>query len=164
MPDQNLRTVVTEITISRLARDIARDIVPVTDILKTHHLSVQQYEGILNTKIFQTRLEEEVSSWASNGRERIAAKAMAIVEEGLLELFDLIHDRAQPMTAKIEALKFTAKLAAMENGATELDPDDKIVFNITINGQRKTFEDRAADPAEAAKVIDGEVTQLGNTP
>ena len=157
MADQNVRTVVTELTISRLARDIARDIVPIPDILKTHHLTVQQYDEILNSKIFQARLEEEVASWAANGRERIAAKAMAIVEEGLLELFDLIHDRTQPMAAKIEALKFTAKLASMEQGAVAVDDNEKIVFNITINGQRKTFEDRP-EP----KVIDAEVTQLGN--
>src|SRR5262245_9095484 len=114
MPDQSIRTAVTEVTVWRLARDIARDITPVAELLKTYQLSVQQYEEIIGGKVFQTRLEEEIAAWSADGRARIAAKAMAIVEEGLLELFDLIHAPNQPMAAKIEALKFTAKLAALE--------------------------------------------------
>jgi len=150
----------TEITIWKLARDIARDITPVPDLLKAYQLSLPQYEEIVSGRIFQQRLEEELAAWNSDGRARIQAKAMAIVEEGLLELFDLIHNPSQPMAAKIEALKFTAKLASLEQGAMALDPEERIVFNITIGGHRHRFEDQRAEP----KVIEGEVTQLGKSP
>jgi hypothetical protein len=165
MPSPSIRTEVTEVTIWRLARDIARDITPVPDLLKTYQLTLPQYDEIVGTKIFQNRLEEELAAWNTDGRARIAAKSMAIVEEGLLELFDLIHDRTQPMSSKIDALKFTAKLAALENGALQLNPEERIVFNITFGGNRHRFEDQRDNTAGGeAKVIDAEVTQLGKTP
>lgn len=160
MPDQLIRTSITEITISRLARDIARDIIPVTEILKIHQLSVPQYEHILGMKLFQQRLEEELSTWSTDARVRIAAKATAILEEGLLELFDLIHDKSQSMPAKIEALKFTSRLAAMENGAIQVNPDEKIIFNITINGEKKRYEQEAMPHTIEGSARD--ITQPGN--
>jgi hypothetical protein len=46
----------------------------------------------------------------------------------------------------------------MEGGAVTLDPDEKVIFNITINGTRHTYEQQP-EP----RVIDGEVTQLGKS-
>jgi len=156
MADNAVRTQVTELTLSRLARDIARDIVDIPDLLKVHQLTLAQYESILDNKFFQNRLEEEIAAWSADGRARIQAKAMAILEEGLVELYDLIHDKSQAMPAKIEALKFTARLASMSEGAVPIDPQERIVFNITIGGQKHTYEQQREDP----KLIEGDATTL----
>jgi hypothetical protein len=149
---------ITELTVSRLARDLARDLIEVKDILRNHQLTVAQYEQILSSKLFQVRLEEELASWASDAKTRIKAKAMTILEEGLVEMFDLLHSSAQPMSAKIEGLKFLAKLSAMEPGANQIDGAERVTFNITIGKDKLVYEQIREDP----KVIEGEVETISN--
>jgi hypothetical protein len=148
------RTLITDITVSKLARDIARDLIDIKDILRIHQITLAQYEQIIESKLFQVRLDEEVASWASDAKTRIRAKATTILEEGLVEMFDLVHSPAQPMSAKIEGLKFLAKLSAMEPGQNQVDASEKVIFNITIGAKELHFEQQREDP----KVIEGEAT------
>lgn len=136
---------VGEVTISQLAREIAREIVPTDVVLKKFQLDTQTYEKIFDLPFFQRRLEEELAVWngsdSSSIRTRIAAKAATVIEESLVEVFDLIHDRSQPLSGKVEALKFAARLASMGDGAVNAsDTDGKVVINISFGGEKITFE------------------------
>lgn len=134
-----------ELTISQLAREVARNIMPLDAVLQKFNLTTQAYETVLDLPFFQRRLEEELAVWngsdSASIRTRIAAKAATVIEESLLEVFDLVHDKNQPLSGKVEALKFAARLASMGEGAlTPVDTDGKVVINISFNGQNASFE------------------------
>lgn len=135
---------VSEVTISQLAREIAREIVPTDIVLKKFQLDSNTYEKIFDLPFFQRRLEEELALWngsdSTSIRTRIAAKAATVIEESLLEVFDLIHDKAQPLSGKVEALKFAARLASMDGGAVARDTDAKVVINISFGKEQATFD------------------------
>lgn len=142
---------VTDTTISQLAREVAREIIPTDAILKRFKLDTQTAERIFDLPYFQRRLEEELAVWNGSDshsiRTRIAAKAASVIEESLLEVFDLIHDKSQPLSGKVEALKFAARLASMGDGA--VDPtggDGKVVINISFGGEKHTFEKERIEP------------------
>lgn len=145
MPD--VTTVVTqpgELVISQLAREVAREIIPKDAVLRKFQLDTQTYEKILDLPFFQRRLEEELVIWNGSDsgsiRARVAAKAATLIEESLLEVFDLIHDKNQPLSGKIEALKFASRLAAMESGANIQNDDTKVVINISFGNEKASFE------------------------
>jgi hypothetical protein len=151
----------TDLLISQLAREIAREIVPFDAILRKFKLDTQTYERVFDMPFFQRRLEEELAVWNGSDsgsiRARVAAKAATVIEESLMEVFDLIHDKSQPLSGKVEALKFAAKLASMGEGA-EVDSGEKIVFNITIGNTQLKFETQ-----RDMKTIDGEAhEELGS--
>ena len=138
-------TEVTDTTISQIAREVARDIIPIDAVLRKFKLDTQTYDKIFDLPYFQRRLEEELAVWNGSDshtiRARIAAKAASVIEESLLEVFDLIHDKSQPLSGKVEALKFAARLASMGEGA--VDPsavDGKVIINIAFGGDKVTFE------------------------
>src|SRR5215467_15903401 len=107
--------------ISMLAREVARDIRPLDQILKLFNLSAQDFEYLIEVPFFQTRLREETLLWnatdAPSIAERIKAKAGTLVEDCLLEVYALIHDPNQPMSAKVEALKWAARMAGVSDVA-----------------------------------------------
>ena len=159
---QTLSPVVpNELLISQLAREIAREIIPYDAILKKFKLDTQTYERVFDMPFFQRRLEEELAVWngsdSTSIRARVAAKAATVIEESLMEVYDLIHDKSQPLSGKVEALKFAARLASMGEG-NQVDTSEKIIFNISIGGSTLKFETQR-DP----KVIDGEVTEAVDT-
>ena len=80
-----------------------------------------------------------------------------MIEESLMEVYDLIHDKSQPLSGKVEALKFAARLASMGEGA-QVDTSEKIIFNISIGGSAAKIRNPAISP-----VIEGEVTEAVDT-
>lgn len=149
---------VDDVLISQLARETARDLLPADAVLKRFKLDTHTYERILDLPFFQRRLEEELAVWNGSDsgsiRMRIAAKAATVIEESLLEVFDLIHDKSQPLSGKVEALKFAARLASMGDG-TNVDTSEKIIFNISIGSKELRFETQR-DP----KLIEGEAETM----
>jgi hypothetical protein len=149
-----------ELLISQLAREIAREIIPFDAVLKKFKLDSQTYERVFDMPFFQRRLEEELAVWNGSDsgsiRARVAAKAATVIEESLMEVYDLIHDKSQPLSGKVEALKFAARLASMGEGATA-DTSEKIIFNISIGGAQLKFE------TQRSPVIEGEVTEAVDT-
>lgn len=147
-----------ELLISQLAREIAREIIPFNAILKKFRLDTQTYERVFDLPFFQRRLEEELAHWNGSDsgsiKARVAAKAATVIEESLMEVFELIHDKAQPLSGKVEALKFAARLASMGEGS-QVDTGEKIVFNISIGKESLRFETQ-----REMKTIEGEADDV----
>jgi hypothetical protein len=134
-----------ELLASRLAREVARDLVPIDQICERYKIDDDTYERILRHPLFQQRLQEEVDIWnASTPRaitERISAKAATMIEESLIEVYELVHDKNQPMSAKIEALKWASKLAGVgERETKDLIPGERVRFNIFIGDKKVSLE------------------------
>lgn len=144
---------------SQLAREIARNLIPLSEIQERYRLDEDQYQRIVGSSYFRLRLEEEQDLWNASTpkaiNERIQAKTGTMIEESLPEIFDLIHDRKQPMAAKIDALKWASSVAGLikrsdQSGGTA----ERVRFNIYIGEKQMAFDKPIAD----APVIDG--TQL----
>lgn len=151
-----------DVLISQLAREVARDLMPTDAVLKRFRLDSQTYERVLDLPFFQHRLEEELAIWngsdSNSIRARIAAKAATVIEESLMEVFDLVHDKSQPLSGKVEALKFAARLASMGEGSG-VDTSEKVIINITFGQDKLHFETQRA--GDDAMLIDAEPVPVG---
>jgi len=155
---------VTDAIISRIAREIARNLYPPATIRENYKLSQEEFDEILSTPFFKTRLEEECDIWnasdATSITKRIAAKAATLVEECLIEVYSLVHDKTQPMAAKIEALKWASRMAGIEqnpNVKAGGELDNRVKITINIGNDRVSFDKERALPP---KVIEGDVIEL----
>jgi hypothetical protein len=147
---------------SRLARELARDIKPLKEILQQFHLSEDQFDKVVESSFFQIRLAEETQLWNASDpltiRGRIETKAATMVEDMLLEAYTLFHDRNQPMAAKVEMLKWAARVAGLGDaaGVRGSNSDNQVKITINIAGKELAF-DKEKLPE---RVIDADVVQL----
>src|SRR5262245_33393901 len=113
-PSDNLLTL-DDATISRIARECARDIYPPKEIRERYKLTPDEFDRVVESQFFKVRLAEEVDLWnASDAKSiatRIGVKSATMVEECLVEVYSLIHDKTQPMAPKIAALQWASRLA-----------------------------------------------------
>lgn len=125
----------TEVTLLRLAREIAMDIHPVTDILARHDISVEEFNRIRQLPHFNQLLRDAVETWQSalNTNERVKTKAAAMMEEWLPELNTRIHDRSESLLAKIKAGELAARLAGMGLRDAHIEGDTGSKFSVVIN-------------------------------
>lgn len=168
MPDmpEDEQPELSELTVFRLAREIARDLSDVSAICEQYKITDEQYQRCLHSPIFQRRLEEELDIWNAStplaAVERIKVKAGAMIEEALPEVYQMLHDKDQPMAAKIRALEWASKMAGIGETVSlgALPPGvasgsgPGLQFNIFIGGQKQTFQQQDVQPV----VVEGEVT------
>jgi hypothetical protein len=116
-----------------LAREIAFDIFPMEDIIALHKLSDEEWAKIQANQRFQQMLASMTREWASaaNTRERVKMKAATGLESVLETYIREIIDPQIPLTQRVEAGKFLAKLG-------ELGPEAHILggaggSSVTIN-------------------------------
>ena len=147
----------TELDLSRLAREIARNLRPLDMILQTLNISIPQFEKIRDNPIFLTRMGEEAAVWgastAGSLRNRISTKAQIAVEELLHEAIDIVQDKKLGGAARIQALQFIAKMGQLGEGdPTQGDAAGRVAINIFLNNQKITFEKEETQP----KIIEGD--------
>lgn len=153
-----------ELLASRLAREVARDLVPVEQVCERYKISDATYERILRNPMFQQRLQEEIDIWnASTPRaitERISAKSATMIEESLVEIYELIHDKNQPMVAKVKALEWASRLAGVGvQESKDLLPGERVRFNIFIGDKKVSIEKEAEQ-----KTIEGTAVLVDKDP
>lgn len=148
-------TKLTDVTLVRIARELAMDIHPVEEILKTHGIDSKQWENIQEMPRFRALLETEMAQWngALNTHERVKIKAAAMIEDWLPEAYERLHDKAETLPAKTELGKLVRDLAGFSKGGLNVEGGGE-KFSVTINlgadSQLKFEKD------VTPKVIDGE--------
>lgn len=146
--------VVDDLTVMKLARELAKDIQPLEVILKFMALSPAQWDKINAMPHFQTVLRQECEAWAgaSNTAERVKLKSLAFVEELLPEFYTRAHDTRELLSAKTEVLKTVARFAGVgATGGGDGGLSEK--FSVTINlGADRTLKIEKNLPTQ---VIDG---------
>lgn len=160
MADDDNMLALDDAMISRVAREIARDIYPPQEIRVRYKLTEEEFDRITTSSFFQIRLKEEVELWNATDpmaiARRIGTKSATMVEECLVEVYALIHDRTQPMAPKIAALQWASRLAGFTDNPSvknSADQQDRIKFNIIINNQRVSFE----EPNDRPPIIEGAI-------
>lgn len=139
-----VETNVTELKLLQLAREIAMDIRPLEEILQVHDVDQALWQQIQANPRFRQYVESEAAAWhgSLNTHERVKLKAAAMLEEWLPELYSRMHDRAENLSAKIEAGKLARDLAGFAKGGVGVESAGER-FSVTINlGQdsKLTFE------------------------
>ncbi len=90
-----------------LARELAMDIHEPVDILKRLNISEDEWHRISSNPVFKTMVSQEMEVWGSalNTKERIEVKTLTIIEDTLLEFSARLHDKNEPLSAKVELFK-----------------------------------------------------------
>lgn len=138
-PTTDLASDVFDKTLLQLAREIAMDIYPLSEILLNTGVTLAQWEAIQRNPRFVAYLEANVAEWSSakNTSERVRLKSAVLLEEWLPKLHNEMHGNEASLNAKVEAAKLLAKIAGVERPVNE-GGDGSGGFHVTINlGDRR---------------------------
>lgn len=133
----------------KLAREIAMDIRPLEEVLKSHGVSGPRWTEIQAIPRFQQYLRQAMEEWASaaNTSERVRLKSLAIVEEVLPEFYARMHDARETLTAKTEVLKSIAKFGGVGNGpGTDVDLGNRMTVTINLGEDKKIQIEKDVTP------------------
>lgn len=133
---------VTDLSLLKLAREIAQDIHLLEDILANHNVSPENWQQIQQNPRFISYLESETANWnaALNTQERVRIKAASAVEEWLPELYARVHDANENLSAKVEAGKLLRDLAGFSKGGVGMEATGErfsVVINLGTDNQLK---------------------------
>src|SRR5262245_25878314 len=99
----------TELDVSRLAREISRNLKPLEMVLEQLSISSEQWENIQDNQIFKQRLGEEAAIWSASTKQsiqdRVGIKAAVMVEELLLDAVGMVQNDTLPGVARVQALQ-----------------------------------------------------------
>jgi len=101
---------------SRLAVEIAIQIRPVADILGVYNLSRKDLVRKLKDPMFRDMVKQAKSLWSSDlsVKERIRLKSQVLVEDSMLEIFSILHNRDNAIPARLDAFKQLARVAEVD--------------------------------------------------
>lgn len=123
----------------RLAHECARDVYPLDDILTLFKLDENYFEEyIRNHPIFMRYFAEAAQMWgaASNFKERSALKAGILFEEWLTECNVLLHDREQPLAAKVTLGQMLARISGVEKEkGAGVQAGERVIVNIDLSAR-----------------------------
>src|SRR4051812_48254966 len=93
-----------QITMRRLARELAMDILPREVIYELFDLDDDKWSQLAKNPRFVEMLKQETQVWgtALNTRERIDLKTLSMIEEALPAMWELMHDKSEPAAARVE--------------------------------------------------------------
>lgn len=138
------------VNFAALARELAMDILPLSDILRLHQIDDDSWTKIQANQNFQRQLDELVKEWnsATNVRERMKIKAATALEAQLEVIVQDIADPGIPLTQRVEAAKLLARLGDLD-GQREQGIGERFSISINIGDVHRNVEVRPM------KVIDG---------
>lgn len=144
---------ISELTLLKLSREIAKDIHPIETILERFGISLELWNEITKLPRFVNFLQSEKEAWdgASNTPERVKIKSLSFIEELLPEMYERAHDPREPLSSKVELLKTIGRfggVGASENGATA---GEKLSVTINLGADNQLTFEKDITP----KVIEG---------
>jgi hypothetical protein len=137
-----------DVTLLKLAREIAMDIRPLEDLLASLEISAENWGIIQSLPTFQTYLRGAVEEWqsATNTQERVRLKSLSFVEEALPEFFARAHDPKESLAAKTEVLKAVAKFAGVGGMADAAVSGEKLTVTINLGADNQLKIERDVTP------------------
>jgi len=156
----------SDLTMIKLAREIAMDIQPLPEIFKQYAITDETWAELQRNTKFQMLLATEVEAWqtALNTHERVKMKSASMLEEWLPTLYRRMSDDEEALPATIEAGKMLARIAGL-GMPTDISGaiGERFVINISM-GPQATPVEFTKDVTPVPKIIDNEVTSGGNAP
>lgn len=138
-----------DVILLKLAREIAMDIQPLPNILKTHDVDEAQWEMISQNTSFQRYLRAALEEWqsATNTAERVRLKSLSFVEEALPEFFARAHDPKESLAAKTEVLKTVAKFAGVGGNVEGAVSGEKLTVTINLGADNQLRIEKDVTPS-----------------
>lgn len=140
MDDQSASnlTALLDPSLGELAREIAMGIQDIPEILKQHGRSPAEFRRLCQDETFKRLLDSAVREWNSalSTGDRIRVKSQAMVEASLEQLHAANVSDKVPLAARIEGMKFAARLGGLlsERGEAQGTKGGAGAgFQITIN-------------------------------
>ena len=125
---------------SRLAMELAIEISELPDILERYELTADQLKEKLNNTQFRQAVREAKITWKSDlsVKERIRIKSMVLVEDSLLELYSIFHNKELAVVGRMDAFKSLAKVATVDTPDKEgTQAGERVHIQINIPGVEK---------------------------
>jgi hypothetical protein len=143
-----------ELTIVKLAREIAMDLRPIEDIVESLGISSPEWDAIQALPLFQDRVRTATEEWQSgmNTSERVRMKSLAFVEEALPEFFARAHDPKEGLAAKTEVLKTISKFAGIGRSVDGVGSGERMVVTINLGADHQLKVEKNVTP----QVIEGQ--------
>jgi hypothetical protein len=123
------------IEFSALAREIAMDIFPPSEIVALHRLTEDEWDRVQSNPKFQQMVADMSAEWnsAANTRERVKVKAATGLESVLETYIRDIADPAIPLNQRVEAGKFLARVGELDNAQNIMGGGGGSGFHIQLN-------------------------------
>jgi hypothetical protein len=119
----------------RIAEELAMRIEPAAKVLARHEVTPAEYAVLRTTPAFRTHLREALSRWQSPpmAPERIAAKAVTLVESALPGMAGIIEDDKAPAAARVGAFGQIRALSGLGDKDRDAGRErEKFVLNIVL--------------------------------
>lgn len=145
-----------DVTLLKLAREIATDIRPIGDVLETFKIAPKEWENLQKHPHFQAVLRSSIEEWtsATNTSERVKLKSMAFIEEALPEFYARAHDPKEPLSAKVEVLKSIARFAGVGGaGSDSISAGERLSVTINLGADQQLRIEKDVTP----RVIEGDL-------
>jgi hypothetical protein len=125
---------------SRLAMELAIEISDLPEILKRYDLSKAELKAKLENPAFRRAVQDAKITWNSDlsVKERIRVKSMVLIEDSILEIYNIIHDKDITPTARIDAFKTLSRTATTDAPDKEgAAAGDRVHITFNIPGVEK---------------------------
>lgn len=101
---------------SRLAVELAIQLRPVAELLVHYNLSRTGLAKKLKDPMFRDMVKQAKALWNSDlsVKERIRLKSQVLVEDSILEIFSILHNRDNAIPARLDAFKQLARVAEVD--------------------------------------------------
>lgn len=129
---------------TRLAWELVAQISPVPDILRRWSMSFDDLKNKLRDPLFKSMVTETKKIWKSelNTKERIRIKSQLLVEDSLLDIYQIVSNNQLSPQARVDAFEKLAKIGDL----TEKDKKDSV-------GERVTITINLGDQLNPTKII-----------
>jgi hypothetical protein len=139
---------VSELTLLKLSREIARDIHPIENILERFGIDAELWSDIRTMPRFISFLQHEVETWnsAPNTSERVKIKSLSFVEELLPEMYERAHDPRETLSSKVELLKTVGRFGGVGVSMSEGGIGEKLSVTINLGADKELKFEKDVTP------------------
>ena len=125
-----------------LIRDLAHNMYEVPFILKTHGVSVAQYEALQKNEFFERTLAAMTVEWNSigNTQKRLALEAAIALEDALPTVAARLSKATEPLAGVVELAKLLAKMSGVGEVAQNAAPTERFKITINLGADVQRFE------------------------
>ena len=143
MPEENRHD-------AKLAMELAAQLRPAEDIAEAYGYTPKQLARKIKKPEFRTVLTEAKSLWNAdtNIRERIRAKAGMLVEDSLLDIYNIVTDQAVTANVRNQSFQSLTRVAAVDSAEKTVEG---AAFKVVIN-----IPDQPAVPITLQNVLEHE--------
>jgi hypothetical protein len=129
---------------TRLAWELVAQIAPLPDIMRRWSMTYDELKHKLRDPLFRSMVQETKKIWKSelNTKERIRIKSQLLVEDSLLDIYQIVSNDQLSPQARVDAFEKLAKIGDL----TEKDKKDS-------TGERVTIQINLGPSTDAMKIV-----------